>query len=235
MRVMTPPGSPRPVRVLVADDQALVRGGIVMLLAPQPDIEVVGEAADGDEAVNQARALRPDLVLMDLRMPGLNGIEATKVLAQDPAGADDRLTKVLVLTTFNDDDSVYGALHAGASGFLLKDQAPTHLVEAVRAVALGNSWIDSAVAGQVLNALAATPQPGRPDAALSRLTAREQQVLTLMAMGLSNGEITERLVLSKATVRTHVSRILMKTGSRDRTQAVVLAYRSGLVRMPPSP
>lgn len=222
------------IRVLIADDQSLVRGGIRMILAAQPDIQVVAEAVDGDEAVAMARTLAPDVVLMDLRMPGMDGIEATSLLAQDrPLGPSDGLTKVLVLTTFNDDDSVYGALRAGASGFLIKDRAPIHLVEAVRAVAAGDSWIDSAVAGQVLSALATIPHAGRPTAALERLTVREREVLVLMASGLGNADITQRLVVSEATVRTHVSRILMKTGSRDRTQAVVLAYQGGLVRVSP--
>ena len=233
-RVETIVASSGQIRVLIADDQALVRGGIEMLLTPQKDIEVIGQAADGDEAVTMARRLRPDVVLMDLRMPGMDGIEATAILTQDAGPGDlNQLTKVLVLTTFNDDDSVYGALRAGASGFLIKDRSPAHLVEAVRAVACGDSWIDAAVAGQVLQALAAAPQVGPPTSALARLTAREQEVLVLMASGLSNTDIATQLVLSEATVRTHVSRILMKTGSQNRTQAVVLAYRSGLVRPTP--
>lgn len=228
--------SPPPIKVLVADDQALVRGGIIMLLTAQADIEVIGEAENGDEAVDKARAQRPDVVLMDLRMPGTDGITATSILSQDPNHEEqDQLTRVLVLTTFNDDESVYGALRAGASGFLVKDQAPAHLVEAVRAIAAGDSWIDSTIAAQVLRVLASVPQVGRPTSLLARLTPREQEVLVLMASGLSNADITARLVLSEATVRTHVSRILMKTGSRDRTQAVVLAYQSGLVQVPPRP
>lgn len=223
------------IRVLIADDQSLVRGGIRMILAAQPGIEIVAEAVDGDEAVAKAQALAPDVLLMDLRMPGMDGIEATALVTQDrPTGPTDRLTKVLVLTTFNDDESVYGALRAGASGFLIKDRAPVHLVEAVRAVAAGESWIDSAVAGQVLRALATIPRAGRPSAAIERLTAREREILVLMASGLSNPDIMQRLVLSEATVRTHVSRILMKTGSRGRTQAVILAYQSGLVRVTPT-
>ena len=233
METMQASASGRPVRVLVADDQALVRGGIIMLLTAQPDIEVVAETADGDATVAKARALHPDLVLMDLRMPGIDGIEATQILTHDPVD-ENQLTKILILTTFNDDDSVYGALKAGASGFLVKDQAPAHLVEAVRAVAAGDSWIDSTIAARVLQALAVTPQAGRPTFVVARLTPREQEVLILMASGLNNADISRQLVLSEATVRTHVSRILMKTGSRDRTQAVVLAYQSGLVRLPPT-
>lgn len=223
-----------PIRVLVADDEALVRGGIVMLLGSQPDLEVVGEAVNGDDAVAQVRSLRPDVVLMDLRMPGVDGVEATRLLTEDPVDQRaDSVVKVLILTTFNDDESVYGALGAGAHGFLVKDQAPRHLVEAVRVVASGDSWIDSTVAAKVLRALGDVPRPGHPSAAVARLTPREREILVLMASGLNNAQITERLVLSEATVRTHVSRILMKTGSRDRTQAVVLAYQSGLVRVSP--
>lgn len=150
-----------PIRVLVADDQALVRGGIVLLLMSQPDIEVIAETADGADTLVQARMLLPDVVIMDLQMPGVDGIEATRLLAHNPPDQD-RLTKILVLTTFNDDDSVYGALRAGASGFLIKHQAPAHLVEAVRAVAVGDSWIDSTIAARVLHTLASYPQAGRP-------------------------------------------------------------------------
>ncbi len=221
------------IRVLVADDQPLVRGGIAKLLGVHPDILVVGEAGSGEEAVTSARSLRPDVILMDLRMPGGDGIEATATLTQDPVHDQDRLMKVLVLTTFNDETSVYGALQAGASGFLLKDNAPAHLVEAVRAVAGGDSWIDSTVASQVLRALAATPHVVPPTSVLNRLTPREREVLILMASGLSNSDISGHLVLSEATVRTHVSRILMKTGARDRTQAVVVAYQGGLIRVSP--
>jgi DNA-binding NarL/FixJ family response regulator len=218
------------VRVLVADDQALVRGGILMVLAGQPQLEVVGEATNGVEAVARAGELRPDVVIMDLKMPGMDGIEATRALVENTAGGDD-LIKVLVLTTFNDDASVLGALRAGASGFLVKDEAPVHLVDAVLAIAAGNSWIDPTVTGQVIKALGAAPRVGvGSDGRLSALTPREREVLVLMAHGMSNGDITKKLFLSEATVRTHVSRILMKTGSRDRTEAVVLAYQSRLVQ-----
>jgi DNA-binding NarL/FixJ family response regulator len=222
------------IRVLVADDDALVRGGIMMLLSAQAGIAVVGEASTGVEAVATARTTLPDVVLMDLRMPGLDGIAATRALTEDVAERADQLVKVLVLTTFNDDESVYGALRAGASGFLVKENAPALLLTAIRAVADGYDWLDPSVARQVIRALQVTPVSGTSSSSLVQLlTRREKEVLVLMAEGLSNSDICQRLTVSEATVRTHVSRILMKTGSRDRTQAVVLAYQSGLVRVRP--
>ena len=201
-----------------------------MVLAGDPQLEVIGEATNGAEAVALAGELRPDVVIMDLKMPGMDGIEATRAVVENSAGGDD-LIKVLVLTTFNDDASVLGALRAGASGFLVKDEAPIHLIDAVLAIAAGNSWIDPTVTGQVIKALGEAPRVGAgSDARLSALTPREREVLVLMAHGMSNGDITKKLFLSEATVRTHVSRILMKTGSRDRTEAVVLAYQSRLVQ-----
>ena len=220
------------IDILIADDDVLVRGGIAMLLAGESDVRLVGQAGSGDEAVRLAYELRPTLVLMDLRMPGLDGVEATRRIVDEPTLTGDEVVRVLVLTTFSDDESLHSALRAGASGFLIKDAAPRFLVEAIRSVAAGASWLDAAVAGQVIRALAAAPHPSSPnvdEGAVGRLTAREREVLQLMAAGRSNAEIRDLLVLSEATVRTHVSRILMKTGSRDRTQAVVLAYRSGLV------
>lgn len=223
------------ITVVIADDQPLVRVGISMLLAAEPDIQVVGEASDGREAVELARAQHPDVVVMDVRMPGMDGVAATRVLtADDISSGPDRLTKVLVLTTFDDDESVYGALRAGASGFLLKHAAPTDLIAAVRKVAVGEAWIDPAVARKVIAAVASFSDFGQGASKLiERLTPREREVLVLMAHGLSNAEIRDRLVLSEATVKTHVARVVMKTGSRDRTQAVVLAYQSGLVIPPP--
>ena len=220
------------IDILIADDDVLVRGGITMLLAGESDVRLVGQAGSGEEAVRLAYELRPTLVLMDLRMPGLDGVEATRRIVDEPTLTGDEVVRVLVLTTFSDDESLHSALRAGASGFLIKDAAPRFLVEAIRSVAAGASWLDAAVAGQVIRALAAAPHPSSPnvdEGAVGRLTAREREVLQLMAAGRSNAEIRDLLVLSEATVRTHVSRILMKTGSRDRTQAVVLAYRSGLV------
>lgn len=220
------------IGLLVADDDVLVRGGITMLLHGEDDITVVGEAASGEEAVLLARRLRPAVVLMDLRMPGLDGVAATRRIVEDSCATPDAPSKVLVLTTFSDDESVFAALRSGASGFLIKDTAPRFLVEAVRSVASGGSWIDAAVAGSVIRAFTAAPA-ARPakvyQDALGRLTGREREVLQLMALGRSNAEIRDQLVLSEATVRTHVSRILMKTDSHDRAQAVVLAFRSGLV------
>jgi DNA-binding NarL/FixJ family response regulator len=211
------------IRVLVADDQPLVRAGLVMLLNAEPDIEVVAEAGDGAAAVALARTHSPDIVVMDVRMPVVDGVTATRALTSDGVIPDpDRLIRVLMLTTFNDDDVVYAALRAGASGFLLKHAAPQDLVNAIHAVVAGEAWLAPAVALHVINALAkARPQYVASDTALGHLT--------LMAQGLSNGEIKERLVVSEATVKTHVARVLMKTGSRDRTQAVVIAYQCGLV------
>jgi DNA-binding NarL/FixJ family response regulator len=215
------------IRVLLADDQPLVRAGLVMLLCAEPDVEVVGEAGDGAEAVELTRRLKPDVVLMDVRMPGMDGVAATRQLT---AGPEPTEARVLILTTYHVDEAVYSALRAGASGFLLKDAAPQELLYAVRAVAAGEAWLDPAVARGLLNDLARRPEPAAPSpAALAELTAREQQVLILMAYGLSNAEIARRLVVGDATVKTHVGRVLMKLGLRDRTQAVVAAYQSGLV------
>jgi DNA-binding NarL/FixJ family response regulator len=226
------------ISVVVADDQPLVRAGIVMLLEAEPGIDVVGEASDGRQAIDLAQTLKPDIVVMDVRMPGTDGVAATRLLCRDPAGEDiDHLTKVLIVTTFSDDEAVYGSLQAGASGFLLKHAAPNDLIAAIRKVAAGEAWIDPAVAGRIIATLAQSPAPGGPSPHLQlveRLTPREREVLKLMAHGLSNTEIKDRLVISDATVKTHVARIVMKTGSRDRTQAVVLAYQSGLVTPGPN-
>ena len=201
-----------------------------MLLSGHEDLEVVGEAGSGAEAMRQVRNTGAGLVVMDLRMPGeLDGVAATRMLTEDRA--DGSVTSVLALTMFNDDASVYAALRAGASGFLLKGSAPAHLLDAVRSVRSGGNWVDPAVLGQVINALRSSPQAGTPTSELvARLTPREREVLVLIAQGASNDLIRQRLVVSEATVRTHVSRILMKTGSRDRAQAVVLAYQSRLVQ-----
>lgn len=221
------------IRIVIADDQPLVRAGIAMLLRAEPDFEVLAEASDGHQAVDLARSHHPDLVLMDARMPTMDGITATRQITIEPTDPD-RLTKVLMLTTFNDDEVVYGALRAGASGFLLKHAAPKDLSTAVRTVAAGDSWLDPAIAGKVIAALATLPTPDQGcSPLLERLTPREREVLTFLAQGMSSTEIKDRLVLSEATVKTHIARILIKTGSRDRTQAVVLAYQSGLVTPPP--
>jgi DNA-binding NarL/FixJ family response regulator len=216
------------ITVLVADDQPLVRTGIVLILQAEPDIDVVGEAADGRAALDLAAANHVDVVVMDVRMPVLDGVAATQQLTADRNAGD--TTRVLVLTTFDDDDAVYGALRAGASGFLLKHAAPRELVLAVRAVAGGDSWLDSRIAGRVIESLAGSAAIGPTSSLrLENLTAREREVLSLMALGLTNAQIRDRLVLSEATVKTHISRILMKTGSHDRGQAIVMAYQSGLV------
>jgi DNA-binding NarL/FixJ family response regulator len=223
------------ISVLVADDQPLVRAGIVMILDAQPDIEILGEASNGREAVDAARSTHPDVVLMDVRMPVSDGVAATRALCGDGSDAGGWLPKVLMLTTFDDDQAVYGALLAGASGYLLKHAAPQDLVTAVRCVAAGDAWIDPAVAGKVIRALATVPRVADVVPELvGRLTPREREVLVLMAQGLSNAEIAQQLVVGEGTVKTHVSRVLLKTASRDRAQAIALAYRCGLV-LPPAP
>ena len=214
------------IRVLIADDQALVRGGFRVILESEPDLEVVGEAANGDEAAKAAAALEPDVVLMDIRMPGMDGIEATRrVLAAE------RPPRVLVLTTFDHDEYLYEAVRAGASGFLLKNVSPAHLVHAVRTVAAGEALLDPALTRKLLDDFARRPAPGaRAPERLQELTDRELSVLRLVARGLSNTEIAGDLFLSAATVKTHVSNILAKLDLHDRVQAAVLAYETGLVR-----
>ena len=212
-------------RVLIADDQALVRAGFRKLLESSPDVEVVGEAADGREAVDQARRLLPTVVLMDIRMPRMDGIEATRRLM---SGGD--AARVLILTTFGLDDYVYDALRAGASGFMLKDAPPEELLAAIEVVARGDALIAPAVTRSVIEEFVRrSPAPSPPAPVLDELTAREREVLALLARGLSNAEIAERLVVSDGTVKTHVAHVFSKLGLRDRVQAVILAYESGVI------
>jgi DNA-binding NarL/FixJ family response regulator len=219
---------PPKLRVLVADDHALVRHGFRSILASEDDIDVIEEASDGREALEIARRHRPDVVLMDIRMPGLDGIEATRLITANPDLAE---TKVIVLTTFDLDEYVFGALGAGASGFLLKGVEPTQLVSAVRTVAGGDALLDPGATRRLIEAYtsAASERPRDPTPLPEDLTAREIELLTLIAAGSTNAEIAERLVISPLTVKSHVSRILTKMSARDRTQLVVMAYESGLV------
>ncbi|MGN9910631.1 response regulator [Phytohabitans sp. LJ34] len=218
------------VRILLADDQALLRLGFRMVLETQPDLEVVGEAGDGAQAATMTRALEPDVVLMDVRMPVTDGIEATRRIVESGSAA-----RVLVLTTFNLDEYVYAALRAGASGFLLKDVPPADLISGIRAVAAGDAVVAPSVTRRLIDAFAGylpDPATGRSptDERLDQLTDREREVLVEVARGLSNAEIAESLVVSEATVKTHVGRILAKLALRDRVQVVVFAYESGIVR-----
>ncbi len=220
------------IRVLLVDDHALVRTGFRMVLDSEPDLEVVGEAADGQQAIHSAGRLAPDVVLMDVRMPGLDGIAATRAIvsaARDGASDDTPAPKVLILTTFDLDEYVFDSLTAGASGFLLKDVPPEQLIAGIRSVAAGDALLAPAVTRRLIDAFV---QGGRrstlPPPELEELTPRELQVLQLVAQGLSNAEIATALVVEETTVKTHVSRLLAKLGLRDRVQAVVLAYESGL-------
>ncbi|KUH36426.1 MULTISPECIES: response regulator [Streptomyces] len=214
------------IRVVLADDQTLVRAGFRSILDGEADIEVVGEAADGDQAVALARELRPDVVLMDIRMPGTDGLEATRRITGDPRLTD---VRVVILTTFDVDDHVYGALRAGASGFLVKDTEPMELLHGVRVVARGDALIAPAVTRRLIAEFAGRARQPDPSPRLNALTEREREVMGLVGAGLSNDEIARRLVLSPATAKTHVSRIMTKLAVRDRAQLVVLAYESGMI------
>ena len=222
-------GSDATIRVVVADDQGMVRSGFSTLLNAQPDIEVIGEAANGQEAVDRAAGLRPDVILMDIRMPVLDGLQATRRITElpaPPAGPP----KILILTTFDLDDYVYEALRAGASGFLLKDASAGELATAVRVVAAGDGLLSPGVTRRLIAEFAQMGAPRLPARArLGDLTERETEVLALVARGMTNAEIAAHLFVAEQTVKTHVSRVLMKLGLRDRAQAVVFAYESGLV------
>jgi DNA-binding NarL/FixJ family response regulator len=216
-----------PVRVLLADDDALLRAGVAVVLGTSEGIELVGEAADGLQAVLSCRTIEPDVVVMDVRMPGIDGIEATRRIVD--AGID---TRVLVLTTFHHDEYVWGALRAGASGFLLKRSSPERLVDAVRTVAAGDALLDPAVTRDLVRqflAGAAAPPAAETVRRLAELTERELQVLRLVAAGHSNADIAATLVIAESTAKTHVKRILAKVGARDRAQAVVIAYQGGMM------
>jgi DNA-binding NarL/FixJ family response regulator len=216
-----------PIRCVIADDQALVREGFAAVLAAQPDMAVVGQAADGAAAVSQATRLAPDVVLMDVRMPVMDGLQAARQILSAPAGP--RPVRVLMLTTFDLDDYVYEALRAGASGFLLKDATAADLVHAVQVVAAGDALLAPSVTRRLIAGFARQPPPGPPPAQLDRLTSRETEVLRLIARGLSNAEISDTLVIAEQTTKTHIGRILAKLGLRDRAQAVVVAYETGLI------
>lgn len=215
------------IRVLLADDQILVRAGFRALLAAQPNVEVVGEAADGEQALGMVREQRPDVVLMDIRMPLLDGLAATRRITEDPALGE---VKVVMLTTFELDEYVFEAIRSGASGFLVKDTEPEELLRAVRAVVEGDALLSPGVTRRLIAEFAVRSKAPAPASVLAGLTEREREVMALVGMGLSNEEIARRLVVSPLTAKTHVSRTMVKLGARDRAQLVVLAYETGLVR-----
>jgi DNA-binding NarL/FixJ family response regulator len=219
-------------RVFVVDDQGLVRAGFRMILEAEPDLVVAGEAADGEEAVARITANPPDVVLMDVRMPGVDGIEATRRILDEPGHAG---VRVIMLTTFDMDEYVYDALRAGASGFVLKDVPPEQLVDGIRAVHSGSSLLSPAITRRMIEARLVRPAAGPPPRVLEALTPREKEILGLLGRGLSNAEIAESLVVSETTVKTHVGRVLMKLGLRDRVQAVIFAYESGVVTLGDNP
>jgi DNA-binding NarL/FixJ family response regulator len=215
------------IRVVLADDQALVRAGLRALLDDQDDIEVVAEAANGQEAISVVKSQRPDVVLMDIRMPELDGLAATRTIAADPALSD---TKVVILTTFDLDEYVFEAVRIGASGFLVKDTEPTELLQGVRAVSRGDALLSPGVTRRLIAEFATRSRETAPTRVLEQLTEREREVVALVGEGLSNDEIAERLIMSPATAKTHVSRAMIKLHARDRAQLVVLAYETGLVK-----
>jgi DNA-binding NarL/FixJ family response regulator len=219
---------------VVVDDQPLVRAGIAMIVNAEEDIAVVAEAADGQEALTQVRTQRPDVVLMDVRMPGIDGVAATHTIVEEGLTAQNgQLVGVIILTTYHIDEAVSAALRAGASGFLLKDAAPTDIAAAIRAVAAGDAWLGPAVTRRLIDEFNARPEmhPPTPEE-MAQLTPREREVLTLMARGLSNADVASELVISEATVKTHLARVMMKLGVREKAQAVAAAYQTGLVQPP---
>ncbi|MGH3480818.1 MAG: response regulator [Pseudonocardiaceae bacterium] len=220
------------IRVVVVDDQQLVRAGIAMLVSTEEDITIVAEAADGQEALTQIRAQRPDVVLMDVRMPGTDGVEATRAVIDESLTAPNgQAIGVIILTTFHIDEAVYAALRAGASGFLLKDAAPTEIVAAIRAVAAGEAWLDPAVTRRLIDEFAARPEQHTPTPAeMAQLTPREREVLILLAQGMSNADVARKLVISEATAKTHLAHVMTKLGVREKAQAVIAAYQTGLVQ-----
>lgn len=213
------------IRIVLADDQALVRAGFRLILEAEDDFDIIGEASDGEQAIAAARTLQPDIVLMDIQMPTMDGIEATRRCAQDALIR----SRVIILTTFEQDDYVFAALRAGASGFLLKNAPPEELVHAVRIVAAGDALLAPSITRRVIAEYSQRPARRRNDASLDRLTERELEVLRLLATGKSNAELASHLYLGEGTIKTHVSHLLAKLGLRDRVQAVVFAYESGLV------
>jgi DNA-binding NarL/FixJ family response regulator len=228
------------IRVVVVDDQPLVRAGIAMLINAENDIVVAAEAADGQDALTQARVQRPNVILMDVRMPGTDGVTATRaVIGEGLTAQNGQPIAVIILTTYHIDEAVYTALRAGASGFLLKDAAPTEIVAAIRAVAAGEAWLDPVVTRRLIDEFTARPDKHLPTPAeLAQLTPREREVLALIAQGLPNADVAAQLFISEATVKTHLARVMMKLGAREKAQAVAAAYQTGLVQAPalrPSP
>jgi DNA-binding NarL/FixJ family response regulator len=223
------------IRVVVVDDQPLARAGVKMLIQTEKDIDIVAEASDGEEALAQARAERPDVLLMDVCMPGTDGVEATRAVINEKLSSENgQPIRILILTTYDIDENVYAALRAGASGFLIKDSAPTEIVAAIRAVAAGKAWLGPTISRRIVDEIASRPGPYTAvSAQMDLLTKREREVLILLAEGLPNGEVSKRLGISETTVKTHLARVMAKLCVGDRTQAVIAAYRSGLVRLPP--
>jgi DNA-binding NarL/FixJ family response regulator len=212
------------IRVVLADDQPLVRAGLRVLIADTPDLDVAGEAGTGAQAVQLVRDAQPDVVLMDIRMPGMDGIEATRMIMANPTAA-----RVIILTTFDDDDYVYAALRAGASGFLVKDMALEDILAAIRIVAAGDALLAPGVTRRLIEEFAARPEPAPPQREIDGITEREREVLTLIGRGMSNGEIAAQLCISTATAKAHVAHLLTKLGARDRVQLVIVAYEADLV------